>query len=365
MGYAPILDSKEDIDGSNLPCTSPFDLLKEILEDQLNARVIGCVLENTSLLRGNIVLGGAIILQRIIPRKTTTLGGEEVEYKEYEEDFGNEDILGGETLIVECDGDEAIGVALAYDVPLKVEASILQQASVLAEPLETKNTQPDHIIETLPMWRPVDSDMTLQVEGDIADEKQASPISIPRTTTTLFDSIFEEKPPGSSLFPSDTPIKSLDDLDCLTNEDKAKTLLEMSNFSGLLPRPRLVRTSERNPLDELLLPLIDEPVRRQYRIREAERRGDSELVAELKASKTKLQKARENAEAARSKGAGDAADKWESEAELLESLRADVTQDEGSYSRFLDRDDWYERDRQAVAKRVKKSSFGNLLDGIE
>jgi hypothetical protein len=31
----------------------------------------------------------------------------------------------------------------------------------------------------------------------------------------------------------------------------------------------------------------------------------------------------------------------------------------------LDRDDWYERERQATAKRVKKSSFGTLLDGIE
>ena len=58
-------------------------------------------------------------------------------------------------------------------------------------------------------------------------------------------------------------------------------------------------------------------------------------------------------------------DQWESEAEFLASLRADVTQDEGSYSRFLDRDDWYERERRATAKRVNKSSFGNLLDGIE
>ena len=49
----------------------------------------------------------------------------------------------------------------------------------------------------------------------------------------------------------------------------------------------------------------------------------------------------------------------------MASLRADVTQDEGSYSRFLDRDEWYERDRQATAKRIKKSDFGNLLDGIE
>jgi hypothetical protein len=365
MGYAPMLDSKEDIDGSYLPYTSPFDVLKEILEDQLNARVIGCVLENTSLLRGNTALGGAIILQRITPNKTTKLAGEEVEYKDYDEEFGNEGVKGGETCVVECDGDEAIGVALAYDVPLKVESDLFDRASVLAEPLEPRTTQPDHIIEVLPMWRPVDSDMSLQVEGDSQDVKETSPISIPRTTTALFDSIFEAKPSGSSLFPADTPIKSLDEFDELTNEDKAKTLLEMSNYSGRLPRPRVVRTSERNPLDDLLLPLIDEPVRRQYMIRDAEQRGDLERVAELKASTSGLQEAREKAEAARNEGADDVAARWENEAEVLESLRADVTQDEGSYSRFLDRDDWYERNRQATAKRAKRSSFGNLLDGIE
>ena len=126
-----MLDSKGDIDRSYLPYTSPYDLMKEILEDQLNARVIGCVLENTSLLRGNIALGGAIILQRITPNKSTKLMGEEVEYKDYDEEFGNEGVKGGETCVAECDGDEAIGVALAYDVPLKVEADLFHQASIL------------------------------------------------------------------------------------------------------------------------------------------------------------------------------------------------------------------------------------------
>ena len=34
------------------------------------------------------------------------------------------------------------------------------------------------------------------------------------------------------------------------------------------------------------------------------------------------------------------------EVNLQTSLRADFTQDEGDYSRFLDKDDWYERDRR-------------------
>ena len=56
--------------------------------------------------------------------------------------------------------------------------------------------------------------------------------------------------------------------------------------------------------------------------------------------------------------------KWKKELQFLSTLRADMTQDEGSYSSFLDRDDWYERQRQQNAKKLDKKKFGNLLDGI-
>lgn len=360
MGYSPMLDSKNDIDDSLLPYTSPYDLLKEILQDQLNAKVIGCVLENTSLLRGNTVLGGAIVLQRITPTATKTIMGEEVKYQDQDEDFGNDNVKGGEMLVVECDPDESIGISLAYDVPLRVDSTLFDGNSVMSEshqrPRDTQSSR-QHIIETLPVWKPVVK-LSLQVEGEKQGSMNLSPISIPGD--------FNNMPSESkALFPVDSPIKSLDEYDELSNEDKAKVLLEMSNFSGRLPRPRLVRQSKSNPLDDLLLPMIDETVRRQYLIRDAEQKGDKERVEELKASKSTRQMAIERAEAARNSGKDDLADRWDSESDFLESLRADITQDEGSYSRFLDKDDWYERERQATAKRAKKSSFGTLLDGIE
>lgn len=367
MGYAPRLDTENDIQESlRRPYTSPFDLLKEILEDQLNAKVIGCVLEQTSLLQGNLALGGAVILQRIVATKTVELAGESVKVNTPEEEYGNEGVQGGETMIVECDSDEAIGVALSFGVPLKVESDIFERAAILAEPAGT-TPKTQNIWETLPMWTPVEGDMVLQTEGDntTATANSVSPISIPRTTTPLFDSILEPKPTNSPMFPSDNPIKNLQQYDELTISQKAKLLLEMSNFKGRLPRPRVVRNAETNPLDQLLLPLIDESVRRQYALRDAEQRGDMEALEQLKTQMSPRQRAKEQAEAARERGADEVADQWESEAEFLANLRADVTQDEGSYSRFLDRDDWYERERQATAKRVKKSSFGTLLDGIE
>jgi hypothetical protein len=373
MGYPPKIDSRREIEQSFFERSyrSPFDLLKEILDDQLNANVIGCVLENTSLLRGNLVLGGAIVIQRKTVTRTTRVAGEEVEYQDDKENYGNKGIQAGEVMIVECDVDEAIGMALAFDLPLQVEQSMFEAASVAME-ISTKFLNVTNIAEikknTIPLWNPWDSSITMHVEGDTDTVQRAAPVSLPRTTASLFDSIFEQKQsPSTPLFPTDNPIRSLEELDGLDNADKAKTLLGMSNFKGSLPRPRLVRRSpaNENPLDQLLLPLIDESVRKQYQLRQAEQNGDLELVKQLSASKSKLQLAKEKANVARINGNEDLARYWDDEARFLETLRADVTQDVGSYSRFLDRDDWYERDRQRTAERVNRSSFGNLLDGVE
>jgi hypothetical protein len=137
---------------------------------------------------------------------------------------------------------------------------------------------------------------------------------------------------------------------------------ELNEYEQLTPRPRVLRTIDNsdksNPLDDLLLPLVDESVRRQYRIRDAELRGDTELVRELQKEKSRRQMAKEKAEQAREMGIDDAAERWDQEADIYSDLRADVTQDEGSYSSFLDRDDWYERDRQSHAKKLDKKKFG-------
>jgi len=384
-GYAPRLtDDDSDVEFYR----SPFDLLNEILSDQLNAEVIECVLENTSWLGGTIALGGAVVLRRRTPTIETTLMGETLRTPDRDEDFGNF-VKGGDVFVVECEVDEAIGVALSCNLPIRVEKAIFERSSMMGVQVETReNNENDNpkkakvfgvdwnIKGKLPYWKALDSGISLDVEGDVGNQNttRLSPISIPRTTSSLFDTIFEptsnnsdDNLPSSSMFPTDNPIKSINQFDILGDKGKAKTLLEMSNFSGRLPRPRTVRKApaSENPLDKLLLPLIDESVRNEYYIREAERRGDLSLANELKARRSDRQKAREQVDAARRDGNEVLAEEWENEAEFLEGLRADVTQDEGSYSRFLDKDDWYERDRQRNAKRVKRSSFGNLLDGIE
>lgn len=374
MGYAPLLDTKDNVETSALPYTSPYDLLKEIIGDQLNAEVIGAVLENTSLLEGTLVLGGAIVLRRKTPKKTMTINGEKLSVNDEEEDYGNQGIKGGETILVECDGDEAVGMSLACKVPIRVEQSIFGRSSLRTIPV-LKDEESKNVYDALPLWELQDKEFSLLVEGQARNQsnaEQTSPLRIARTTSSLYDSMFEPSSGSSSssstMFPIDNPIQSLAQYDALSNADKARTLMSLSNFDGKLPRPRALRQSSEgsaNPLDQLLLPLVDESVRRQYMIRDAELRQDEAALQKLQSEKSNRQVAKEKAEQAREAGSEDVADWWENEAELYSSLRADVTQDEGSYNRFLDKDEWYERERLARVKRIKKSSFGSLLDGIE
>ena len=385
-GYAPRRNDKDDDTDVSYYC-SPYDLLNEILSDQLNAEVIDCVLEDTSWLGGTLVLGGAIVLRRRTTIITKNLMGETIQTPDREEDYGNE-VTGGDLFVVECDVDEAIGLAISCNLPVRMERTIYERSSIMGHQIQiidddnvnnlstttSEKITKKNIKNILPYWKALDSSKSLHVEGDGNENgERLSPVSIPKTTSSLFDTIFEPKSDvddemaSSPMFPTDNPIQSIGEYDSLTNEDKAKTLLEISNFSERLPRPRTVRNARagENPLDKLLLPRIDESVRNEYKIRDALRLGDVNLVDELKAKRSNLQKAKEKAAAAMNEGNENLANKWDNEAQFLETLRADVTQDEGEYSRFLDRDDWYERDRQRTAKRTKKSSFGNLLDGIE
>lgn len=375
-GYAPLLDSEDDLADSMLPYTSPFDLMREILQDQLQARVIGALLENTSLLDGTLTVGGAILLQRLTPKQTMTINGETVSIDDEERDFGNDGIVGGETILVECDVDEALGMALTTNVPIQIESEIWDRSSISGSKIDEETSK--HVMDQLALWEPADSSFSFLMEGQAKNQsvtEKTSALRIPRTTTD-FEAFFEPSS-SSQVFPTDNPIKSLGEYDALTQSDKAQTLLELSNFNSnekKLPRPRVLRIAKQksngispDPLDELLLPLIDESVRRQYLIRDAEIRQDWETVRELESQKSRRQIALENAEEAREMYGDESLEalQWEEEAERYSNLRADVTQDEGSYSRFLDKDDWYEENNRNRAKRLNKKTFGTLLDGIE
>jgi len=397
IGYPAKLDTKEEMfENSVLPYTSPYELLIDIIDEQLNSEVIGCVLEQTSLFEDNLVLGGALLLQRKGITKSVTIAGEAVSYTDDDDDYGNEGILPQSTYVVECYSDEAIGIAMASSLPVYVEQKTWERAGRVSVEVDasmatqakkdaTASENRVNVMNRIPFMKPVDGfEFAVQVEGEkISSEQESKMIRIPLTTNPrLFDdSDLPQSPtanPNRSVFSTFNPVKSLDEYDSLSDDEKARILLKLESFQGELPRPRAVRASMSNRsdkcyedeappslLDDILVPLVDESVRRQFLIRDAERRRDYKEANALRESTSPRQKALEEAQLAREEGSEDDALKFEEEAELYKNLRADVTQDEGAYSRFLDRDDWYERETQARIKRLDKSKFGSLLDGMD
>ena len=406
IGFPAKLDTKEEVfEDSILPYTSPYDLLLEVIDEQLNSEVMGCVLEPTSLLEGNLVFGGAILLRRKGVDKTTTLAGEEVQYTDDDDDLGNEGVLPRSMYVVECFSDEAVGMAMAAKAPIFVEGEIFSRAGSVpvkldvnkASEIKSEYGNGDGWVQDMeslsfatrvpPICPTDESSFMTQVEGEgVSSDKDTNSVRIPMTTSpqlfgndpTLQSSTTSR---SSSVFSTFNPVKDLDEYDGLSDDAKVRLLLKLESFSGILPRPRAVRMSRTkstnsesyddasslppSALDDILIPLVDESVRRQYRIREAERRKDYEEADALRAEVSPRQTALENAQRAREEGLDDEAQRLEEEAELYKLLRADITQDEGAYDRYLDRDDWYERETQARIKRLDKSKFGTLLDGID
>jgi hypothetical protein len=112
------------LEKSILPYSSPYELMCEIIMEQLNAQVIGCIIENTSLFPGSLVLGGAVVLKRKGRKKIVDIDGEKIEMVDSDDDFGSKGVKAGEIFIVECDPDEAIGMALTLGLSIQMERSI-------------------------------------------------------------------------------------------------------------------------------------------------------------------------------------------------------------------------------------------------
>ena len=389
-GYDPIIDTPEEMFvQSILPYRSPYDLLLEIISEQLNADVIGCALEDTSLFDGEVILGGAIVLRRRGRPREVKLGQETVEFSDDDDDFGSSGVTGGQVVVVDCSADEAVGLAISAGLGVQVDVELWEaarlEAAFPAKPfrhsfLEKEGEDPTRLTSAL------ESIPVLQSEGYPESEtedtrrrsERYSSKPLAPATTDAFSNFFSPKDTSRPAFAIDNPVKTVEEYDALSTQDKARMLISLESFDGQLPRPRALREfdesgggdggapdSRPNPLDSLIIPLIDESVRRELLIRYAEKGGDTEEAKRLRDEKSKRQIAKERAAEARYRGDEERALAWEDEAELQANLRADVTQNEGEYSRFLDRDDWYERERLAQAKRAKKKSFGNLFDGLD
>lgn len=377
-GFSPLIDSKTDMyEKSILPYTGPYDLLNDIVKEQLQADVIGCVLENTWILDDRVMLGGACVLQRKRGSKKIMIAGEEVEIFEEEDeesDYDGDDdvgitnkaqkkgVKGGEVYIAECDADETIGLALAMGSNIQIEKELWENMNVMVNREQEMDAEfpTVRVIEKEQFTFQQANTESIQ-EEELQEQEQRF---IPKTTASLFSPSSDNNLLNNQSENSETSIKSLSQLDEMNDSQKAKILRSLDAFrrsNGKLPRPRTLKQNP-NILTEQLLPYVDESARREYNIRQAIRDNDMETANVLQQQKSRRHMAKDMAESSNDDRLRAL---WEEESDFYASLRADVTQDEGSYSSYLDKDDWYERDRLKRAKNVKKSSFGTLLDGVD
>jgi hypothetical protein len=171
---------------------------------------------------------------------------------------------GSSPIIVECFADEAVGLALAAGVDVLTERSLIEVFSREARfGLERRTS-----VAPLKMRLQV-------VDGDEPSIAEAVEAEAPET------------------------IKSADEYEALGTQGKLRILVKAGEFKrrkGKLPRPRVINAAGNDaPIDELLVPLLDEAVRRDLAVEAALRRGDIAGAAALMAGKSKRHAARDRA----------------------------------------------------------------------
>ena len=213
--------------------------------------------------------------------------------------------------LCECTTDEAVGLAVALGRQLLVETAVWEAA---AQPAR----------------------FTMQ-RGKMRVELQ------PPAGAAALDVLERELDA-----PLAWEIETADELRAMSVEEKARVVLA----SGLrLPR---ARDATDEALTEILEPYLDEEVRRTVRLNRALSAGDFALARALEGAQSKRAQAAERMAAAVEAEDYEAAAAARDDLAVEELRRADVSQDEGEYNRFLDQDDWYARGLLEERKREEK-----------
>ncbi|CBJ48652.1 conserved unknown protein [Ectocarpus siliculosus] len=217
---------------------------------------------------------------------------------------------GGQRSIIEVTTDEAVGVALALGRQVYVDEEIWEGGRVRVK----------FVMDGDKMRLDLDN-----VEGrDLSStsDKEAPPVQPPAWT-----------------------IKSRGALSRMSVEEKRECL----RATGVRPPRKRALSESEDPdrdLEDLMLPRMDEAVRRDVLMARAWREGDFATAGELCAGKSERHIVAEQLQAALKDNDQDLASILMQRLEILESCRMDPTQDEGSYQRDLDVDEWYEADRR-------------------
>lgn len=198
--------------------------------------------------------------------------------------------------VIDCLAEEAIGLALAAKRPICIDPKLYEQTSIDAE---------------------------IGDDGDLVADDFGT-----RTRSSV--SLDEQIPSSDVYF-------------AMSQEDKLRALV---NAGIAPPRPRYVRDDS---IEDVILPQLDEIVRREVQIVRAVQAGDLQLANFLTNAKSDRHKAYDEAKQARRDEDLPVEAQAQTAFNLLTATRADPTQDPGSYDRYLDKDDWYEEQRRRTS----------------
>jgi len=302
---------------------SPYHLLLEAVRHDCRADVSHVVVEQANLL-GGLVLGGALLLDPLDPLEPQEVA-----------DWPQE--------LCECAPDEALGLALALQSVVHVERGVWEAEAVPARYMQERGKLR---LYATPRRRAASAADDEASEADNADEADEADEDSGATWTP----------------PLPWEIGSMDELDQMSVEEKAFSAVA----AGLRLRLPRAREATDATLVELLEPLLDETVRNALRIRRALAAGEFAEATALRAAAPRRSAMLDELRLAL------AAERYGEAARLATALRtetarrADVTQDEGSYDRFLDQDDWYAqqlaREREALLQKEREKDAAREAD---
>ncbi|CAB1109726.1 unnamed protein product [Ectocarpus sp. CCAP 1310/34] len=252
----------------------------------------------------------ADILSLFVEEEESGAGGMTLGASAYLRRWQDAEGRGGQRSIIEVTTDEAVGVALALGRQVYVDEDIWEGGRVRVKFVMNGNKMR------------LDLDNMEGRDVSSTSDKVAPPVQPPAWT-----------------------IKSRGALSRMSVEEKRECL----RATGVRPPRKRALSESEDPdkdLENLMLPLMDEAVRRDVLMARAWREGDFATAGELCAGKSERHIVAEQLQAALKDNDQDLASILMQRLEILESCRMDPTQDEGSYQRDLDVDEWYEADRR-------------------
>ncbi|GAB5032364.1 Hypothetical protein NocV09_00900570 [Nannochloropsis oceanica] len=271
--------------------SSPYALMLHVVREMVGAVVLELLIDEEDSPRGpGITFGPVVLLQEDPPSSS------------YPESAPRRKL-------VDCLLDEVIGLSLAQDRPIKMPLDLYDATVRIARVVGRGK------------------DGILQLE---AAEEEGGREGRRRDVVAVMENV---KPAWE--------IASAEVFRNMDTQEKRLCLIK----SGAEGIPK--RREGPQELDLALLPFLDETVRREARIILAMERGDWKAVAVLEEGKSARGRVKDRLRKAVQEGedAGVLA-MLEEEFIRLTAAKLDPTQDEGSYQRDLDQDDWYLKNRR-------------------